>query len=126
MAPKRSRFFAAPPENDGGASVTTPPSSKSRPSKKRQASSSSPSSSSRTKLRQTVDTPTPEPDNALISKAAKIAEQLEATFPNPPIPLDHETPYQLLVAVVLSAQCTVSRYADDGIANLHGIMIVGM
>ncbi|MCB9739071.1 MAG: endonuclease III [Deltaproteobacteria bacterium] len=39
-------------------------------------------------------------------KAAKIAEQLQALYPNPPIPLDHSDPYTLLVAVALSAQTT--------------------
>ena len=36
----------------------------------------------------------------------KIAEQLRALYPAPPIPLDHKTPFQLLVAVILSAQTT--------------------
>ena len=34
----------------------------------------------------------------------KIYYQLNGLYPDPPIPLDHETPFQLLVAVVLSAQ----------------------
>ena len=108
MAPKRSRFFAAPPENDGATSSTPPPSNKSRPSKKRQTGDGSSSSSPASRTTKQAGT-TPMPTKALISKAAKIAEQLGATYPNPPIPLDHETPYQLLVAVVLSAQSTVRR-----------------
>ncbi len=39
-------------------------------------------------------------------KARRIAEQLEALYPTTPIPLDHRDPYTLLVAVMLSAQCT--------------------
>ena len=34
---------------------------------------------------------------------------LDEHFPAPAIPLDHQDPYQLLVAVVLSAQCTDAR-----------------
>ena len=40
------------------------------------------------------------------SKADRIAAQLQALYPNPPIPLDHTDPFTLLVAVVLSAQTT--------------------
>ena len=42
-------------------------------------------------------------------KAAHIAEILEELFPEVPIPLDHQDPYTLLVAVLLSAQCTDER-----------------
>ncbi len=42
-------------------------------------------------------------------KAAEIAEILENLFPETPIPLRHEDPYTLLVAVLLSAQCTDER-----------------
>ncbi|NHN37728.1 endonuclease III [Pseudomaricurvus alcaniphilus] len=38
-----------------------------------------------------------------------IQQRLEALYPNPPIPLDHKDPYTLLVAVLLSAQCTDLR-----------------
>jgi endonuclease III len=38
-----------------------------------------------------------------------IVETLETLYPNPPIPLDHKDPYTLLVAVLLSAQCTDER-----------------
>ena len=38
-----------------------------------------------------------------------ISETLDELFPNPPIPLDYSDPYTLLVAVVLSAQCTDAR-----------------
>ncbi len=39
-------------------------------------------------------------------KALEIASRLGKLYPDPPIPLDHATGYQLLVAVVLSAQTT--------------------
>ena len=42
-------------------------------------------------------------------KADRIGEILDALYPRPPIPLRHDNPYQLLVAVVLSAQCTDER-----------------
>lgn len=42
-------------------------------------------------------------------KAAAIAGILENYFPNPPIPLAHEDAYTLLIAVLLSAQCTDER-----------------
>ena len=42
-------------------------------------------------------------------KAIRIHELLNELYPRPPIPLLHENPYQLLVAVLLSAQCTDAR-----------------
>ncbi len=39
-------------------------------------------------------------------KAAFVAKTLNKFYPQPAIPLDHVDPYTLLVAVVLSAQCT--------------------
>ena len=42
-------------------------------------------------------------------RAAYIARRLEELFPETPIPLDHKDPYTLLVAVLLSAQCTDER-----------------
>lgn len=38
-----------------------------------------------------------------------IAQKLDELFPNPPIPLDYKDAYTMLVAVVLSAQCTDIR-----------------
>jgi len=38
-----------------------------------------------------------------------IDEKLNELYPNPPIPLDHSDPYTLLIAVLLSAQCTDAR-----------------
>lgn len=42
-------------------------------------------------------------------KVADIIEILEKEFPKTPIPLDHQDSYTLLVAVLLSAQCTDER-----------------
>lgn len=42
-------------------------------------------------------------------KAIKIADLLEELYPATPIPLNHEDPYTLLIAVLLSAQCTDER-----------------
>src|SRR6056297_2469876 len=38
-----------------------------------------------------------------------ILHRLQALYPEPPIPLDHRDPYTLLIAVLLSAQCTDER-----------------
>lgn len=42
-------------------------------------------------------------------RVAFILEELQRRYPSPPIPLDHKDPYTLLVAVLLSAQCTDAR-----------------
>ena len=42
-------------------------------------------------------------------RAAVIAEELARLFPETPIPLRHRDPFTLLVAVLLSAQCTDER-----------------
>lgn len=42
-------------------------------------------------------------------KTKFIAETLNDLFPDPPIPLKHKDPYTLLIAVLLSAQCTDER-----------------
>ena len=42
-------------------------------------------------------------------RSAYIAETLERLYPETPIPLDHRDPYTLLIAVLLSAQCTDLR-----------------
>ncbi|MEM7154292.1 MAG: endonuclease III [Myxococcota bacterium] len=39
-------------------------------------------------------------------RAEKIGQILEELYPRPPIPLDHEDPFTLLIAVLLSAQTT--------------------
>ena len=38
-----------------------------------------------------------------------LMQELERLYPDPPIPLDHRDAYTLLVAVILSAQCTDKR-----------------
>ena len=38
-----------------------------------------------------------------------IDQKLDELYPDPPIPLDHRDPYTLLLAVLLSAQCTDDR-----------------
>lgn len=42
-------------------------------------------------------------------RVAYIQQRLEQLYPETPIPLDHKDPYTLLVAVLLSAQCTDER-----------------
>lgn len=42
-------------------------------------------------------------------RAARIAEILSEAYPDAACELEHETPWQLLVATVLSAQCTDAR-----------------
>jgi endonuclease-3 len=42
-------------------------------------------------------------------RAAHILTRLEKLYPETPIPLDHKDSYTLLVAVLLSAQCTDER-----------------
>lgn len=47
-----------------------------------------------------------------MTKAEKVSDilaTLEKLYPNPPIPLDHKDAYTLLIAVLLSAQCTDVR-----------------
>ncbi|MCC6600233.1 MAG: endonuclease III [Crocinitomicaceae bacterium] len=44
-----------------------------------------------------------------VEKAAYIMNELEKLFPETPIPLDHSDAYTLLIAVLLSAQCTDVR-----------------
>ncbi len=42
-------------------------------------------------------------------RVAFISQKLEELYPETPIPLDHSDPYTLLIAVLLSAQCTDER-----------------
>ena len=39
-------------------------------------------------------------------KAQFIIDELEKLYPKTPVPLDHKDPYTLMIAVLLSAQCT--------------------
>jgi endonuclease-3 len=43
------------------------------------------------------------------ARAAHVDRRLDELYPCPPVPLDHRDPFTLLVAVVLSAQCTDER-----------------
>lgn len=43
------------------------------------------------------------------TRALRILDILDHTYPTVDIPLDHADPFQLLVAVILSAQCTDAR-----------------
>ncbi len=38
-----------------------------------------------------------------------VMDKLDELYPETPVPLDHEDPYTLLIAVLLSAQCTDKR-----------------
>src|SRR6056297_641244 len=42
-------------------------------------------------------------------RASYVQKRLQELYPAPPIPLDHKDPYTLLIAVLLSAQCTDER-----------------
>jgi endonuclease-3 len=42
-------------------------------------------------------------------KVKFVIDTLEEIYPETPIPLDHKDPYTLLIAVLLSAQCTDAR-----------------
>lgn len=42
-------------------------------------------------------------------RVAYILRRLQELYPTTPVPLDHKNPYTLLVAVLLSAQCTDER-----------------
>jgi endonuclease-3 len=46
---------------------------------------------------------------ATLAKAAEIARRLRAEYPDAHCMLDHENPFQLLVATILAAQCTDER-----------------
>jgi endonuclease-3 len=45
----------------------------------------------------------------LKERIAFVTQRLEELYPDPPIPLDHRDAYTLLIAVLLSAQCTDKR-----------------
>jgi endonuclease-3 len=51
-------------------------------------------------------------ENKNLTKTARvefILQKLQNLYPNPPIPLQHKDAYTLLIAVLLSAQCTDER-----------------
>jgi len=82
-----------------------------------------PSSSSKSPRRATPKKqPAPViPDPVLLGKAAKIAAQLQQLYPQPAIPLSHASPFQLLVAVMLSAQTTDKKVGWWGDAYHLGV-----
>ena len=45
----------------------------------------------------------------LKERVGYIDQTLDQLYPNPPVPLDHRDSYTLLIAVLLSAQCTDER-----------------
>lgn len=47
--------------------------------------------------------------NTAAARAAHIDRRLAELYPATPVPLDHSSPYTLLIAVLLSAQCTDKR-----------------
>lgn len=51
----------------------------------------------------------PAPDPETRKRAGRIVRKLTKEFPAPQCALDHDTPFQLLVATILSAQCTDER-----------------
>jgi endonuclease III len=53
------------------------------------------------------DLPTPMLTSS--ARASYIDQRLAGLYPETPIPLDHTSPYTLLIAVLLSAQCTDKR-----------------
>ncbi|MGB2424242.1 MAG: endonuclease III domain-containing protein, partial [Flavobacteriales bacterium] len=44
-----------------------------------------------------------------VERVAWVQDELERLYPETPVPLDHTDAYTLLVAVLLSAQCTDAR-----------------
>jgi hypothetical protein len=82
--------------------AATPPPAKKTKSSITMSANGTPLKKATPKKAATAVTPTPE----LLQKAQRIAEQLNELYPSPPIPLDHSSTFQLLVAVILSAQTT--------------------
>lgn len=56
-----------------------------------------------------LETPTGESRTALVRRARRIVRELEALYPDVGCELDFESPFQLLVATILSAQSTDRR-----------------
>ena len=44
-----------------------------------------------------------------IDRAAYVVERLDEIYPDTPVPLNHKTKFEVLIAVLLSAQCTDER-----------------
>ena len=44
-----------------------------------------------------------------IDRAAYVVSRLDEIYPETPVPLNHKNKFELLIAVLLSAQCTDER-----------------
>lgn len=53
--------------------------------------------------------PAADPFPTAAARAAYVDRRLAELYPQTPVPLDHKDPYTLLIAVLLSAQCTDKR-----------------
>ncbi|WP_218079330.1 endonuclease III [Anthocerotibacter panamensis] len=53
--------------------------------------------------------PRPPSHKKQVARAAQVLQRLKEHYPEAPCSLDYETPLQLLVATILSAQCTDER-----------------
>jgi endonuclease-3 len=60
-------------------------------------------------MAKSVDTLLGGNDDTLQARAAIVLERLEAAYPNARCSLDFANPFQLLIATILSAQCTDER-----------------
>lgn len=66
-----------------------------------------PMTRSQTKTKKSASTSqTSAPDRATRNRARRMYRKLESQYPDARCALDYENPYQLLVATILSAQCT--------------------
>lgn len=54
-----------------------------------------------------------------LERAKVIDQRLAKLYPETPVPLDHKDPFTLLIAVLLSAQCTDKRVNDVTPALFH-------
>src|SRR5262245_58976211 len=94
---------AAPPIGILGTGMAT--AERKSAGKKRRAPRSKPAAKKgSTKPRQRKGAAPLDPDRK--AQAARVARRLKADYPNVTCALDNETPFQLLVATILSAQCT--------------------
>lgn len=102
MAPKR-RMQPAEAE----AALSTPAKAPDYSSVLEAGAAATPSSSAKKKMKPLVTTNSIPINDELKKKALKIAAKLDEIIgPDPPIPLNHSSGFQLLVAVALSAQTT--------------------
>lgn len=88
-----------------GAAMARPTKTPTAPSTTAAAAAANAKKSSNLDTADNADFPTTT-DPALLEKAARIRATLDRLYPSPAIPLDHRSDFQLLVAVMLSAQTT--------------------